>query len=75
MESDFESRQLSEYLTIQEAADYLGVSTSTLRNWDKSGKLKAARNPFNGYRIYIQKDLESILKEVASHSYDASNIE
>ena len=48
-------------LTIGEAAKTLGMSASTLRNWDKTGKLKAARHPVNGYRLYIQEDVETLL--------------
>jgi excisionase family DNA binding protein len=65
MDKDIPNRQLSEYLTVQQAASLLGVSSSTLRNWDRSGKLKAARHPFNGYRLYLRTDLEYILKKVA----------
>jgi len=36
-------------LTVAEAAELLGVSASTLRNWDRAGKLKASRHPVNGY--------------------------
>ena len=32
--------KLSEYLTVGEAAAWLGVPRSTLRNWDKVGKVK-----------------------------------
>src|SRR6185295_16227154 len=52
----------ADVLSISEAADYLGVSTATLRNWDRSGKLKPRRHPQNGYRIYLHEDLEAILK-------------
>src|SRR4051794_6847928 len=52
----------ADVLTISEAADFLGVSTATLRNWDRSGKLKPRRHPQNGYRIYLHEDLESILR-------------
>lgn len=54
---------LAEYLKVNEAAAYLGVSTWTLRNWDKSGKLKPMRHPMNGYRIYKQEDLDAILQK------------
>ena len=37
-------RSLAEYLTVGEAAVFLGVSPWTLRNWDKSGKLKSGRS-------------------------------
>ena len=55
--------KLDVYLTVSEAAQMLGVSGSTLRNWDQSGKLKAARHPLNGYRLYLRDELEKILIE------------
>src|SRR3954468_15723016 len=50
------------YRTVGEAAKFRGVSRATLRNWDRSGKLKARRHPKNGYRIYLHDDLESLLR-------------
>jgi PAS domain S-box-containing protein len=52
----------ADVLTISEAADFLGVSTATLRNWDRSGKLKPRRHPHNGYRIYLHEDLQAVLR-------------
>src|SRR3954451_7723482 len=52
----------SDVLTISEAADFLGVSSATLRNWDRSGKLRPRRHPQNGYRIYLHEDLEAVLR-------------
>jgi excisionase family DNA binding protein len=52
------------YLTIKEAADYLGVSALTLRNWDKNGKFLSGRHPINNYRIYKTEELEKLLKEI-----------
>jgi excisionase family DNA binding protein len=54
---------LAEYLTVGEAAKFLGVSPWTLRNWDRDGRLKSRRHPKNGYRIYRQLDLEAILQD------------
>jgi excisionase family DNA binding protein len=65
MNKNLPERQLSEYLTIQQAASVLGVSSSTLRNWDRMKKLKAVRHPFNSYRLYLREDLEKILKNVS----------
>ena len=48
----------SEYLAIQGAANYLGVSTQTLRRWDATGKLKPIRHPASGYRYYRLADLQ-----------------
>ena len=48
------------FLTIKEAAEYLGVTPLTLRNWDKSGKLPTTRHPMSNYRIYKSEDLEKL---------------
>lgn len=50
---------MSSVITLTEAATFLGISKSTLRNWDNDGKLVAVRNPINGYRHY---DMESLIK-------------
>lgn len=55
---------LKDYLTIAEASDYIGVSTMTLRRWDKKGILKAKRHPMNGYRLYKKTELDDILKGI-----------
>ena len=58
-------RTIQDYLTIHEAAKLLGVSTSTLRAWDRAGKLTAIRNPMNRYRLYRREDLEAFLVRLA----------
>ena len=57
-------RSLSDYLTVSQAATMLGVSASTLRNWDRMGKVAARRHPVNGYRLYLQTDLVRLLKQI-----------
>jgi len=57
--------KLNDYLSVGEAADYLGCSTDTLRRWDRSGKLIAHRHPMTGFRLYLKEDLETILSGVA----------
>jgi len=54
------------YLTVKEAANLLGVTPLTLRNWDKEGKLKALRNPINNYRIYKTEEIELFLRKIES---------
>lgn len=56
--------KLDGYLTIHEAAAFLGVSPSTLRNWDKNGKLVPYRHPINKYRLYKLSELEKLLESV-----------
>ena len=51
---------MSTFVTLAEAASYLGVSKATLRNWDKAGKLRAVRHPINKYRVYALNDLQQI---------------
>ncbi|MBD3282387.1 MAG: MerR family DNA-binding transcriptional regulator [Candidatus Portnoybacteria bacterium] len=52
------------YYTIKEAAKILGVTPLTLRNWDRTGKLKAYRNPVNNYRMYKASQLELFLRKM-----------
>jgi excisionase family DNA binding protein len=54
------------YFSIKEAAEILGVSPLTLRNWDKSGKFKAHRHPMNNYRVYKLSSLEKIIEDIES---------
>ena len=49
------------YYTIHEVSEMLGVSAQTLRNWDKSGKLKPHHKSANGYRYYSEDDLNMLL--------------
>src|SRR5436305_15325846 len=72
-------RQLNGYLTVKEAAAFLGASPATLRNWDRAGKLTPCRHPVNGYRLYCKEDLERILRQAeardgpAAHERDLGN--
>jgi excisionase family DNA binding protein len=58
-------KNLKGYMTIGEAAEFLGVTEMTLRRWDKAGKLKCYRNPVSNYRLYNISDLERFLKKVS----------
>ena len=37
--------KLDEYLTIRDAAEFLGVSTNTLRNWGRDGNVRWTAGP------------------------------
>ncbi len=54
------------YLTVKQAARLIGVTPLTLRNWDKSKKLIASRNPINNYRVYKPADIEMFLRKIES---------
>lgn len=53
------------YVSLSEAATLLGVSKATLRNWDKAGKLSAARHPLNSYRMYSLSELKQLQQQIA----------
>jgi excisionase family DNA binding protein len=61
-------QKLRDYLRISEAAEHLGVSPNTLRNWENAGKIAAVRHPVNGYRLFKRKDLDALLKQVEATS-------
>jgi MerR family transcriptional regulator, copper efflux regulator len=52
------------YLKNKQAAEYLGVSEGTLRNWEKKGLITAFRHPVNNYRLYRKEDLDEVLQKV-----------
>jgi len=60
------------YFSIKEAAEILGVSPLTLRNWDKSGKFKAQRHPMNNYRVYKLSALENIINDIESGTHKSN---
>ena len=46
--------------SISEAAEYLGVSPLTLRNWERQVKVRAFRTP-GGHRRFRKSDLDVII--------------
>ena len=65
--------KLNEYLTVAEAAAYIGCSADTLRRWDRANKLPARRHPVTGFRLYLSHELDEFLREVcgANRKMDA----
>ena len=62
------------YFSIKEAAEILGVTPLTLRNWDKSGKFPANRHPMNNYRVYKKSALVRLIEDIETGS-NKSNAE
>jgi DNA-binding transcriptional MerR regulator len=62
----------NEYLGISEAAEYLRVSASTLRRWEKKGFLIPERTP-TGIRRYTKTQLDAVMQtpygETPRHGY------
>src|SRR5580765_6179401 len=53
-------RDDSEWLTLGQAARFLGVAQSTIRKWSDQGRVPAFYTP-GGHRRYRRSDLESFL--------------
>jgi predicted site-specific integrase-resolvase len=49
------------YYTIHEVSEMLGVTPQTLRNWDRSNKLKPHHKSANGYRYYSEEDINTLI--------------
>lgn len=47
-----------EFLSVGEFAKAIGVTIKTLRNWDKSGKLKPHHRTVGGQRVYTEDQIE-----------------
>ena len=57
-------KKVKDYLRVKEAAELLGVSPNTLRNWSQNGKIPVYRNPVNDYRLFAPSDLERLLTKI-----------
>ena len=60
----------NEIIPIKEAATMLGVTMTTLRRWDKAGKLKAIRAGDKGHRYYTKKDLDLFIQDLSTIAWD-----
>ncbi len=60
------SENYGDYLTVAQAAAYVGVSAATLRRWDTARKLTAVRRPGSQYRYYRIADLEPFRLEYST---------
>lgn len=49
-----------QFITIKEAAEYLGVTANTVRNWGAAGKIPEYRHPVNNYRLYKLEEIETL---------------
>jgi molybdopterin-binding protein len=57
---------MSKQISLGEAARLLGVSTDTLRRWDRAGKLKTTRDRSNRRRVSVA-EVERLRKSPARH--------
>lgn len=66
---------MENYINIGEAAKLIGVSSETLRRWDKSGKFVSVRHPINNYRVYPENDVLHFVAEMQlEFQYKRNNV-
>ena len=53
-----------DFLTIKDAAKFIGVAPNTLRNWEREKRIKTYIAPFNKRRLYKKNDLEDYLNNI-----------
>lgn len=66
---------MSKLYTIDEAASFLGITSQTLRNWDKSGKINCIREPGSNYRLFSEDELNSAKSFVKPKAVKTTNNE
>lgn len=50
-------------LSVKAASELLGISVPTLRRWDRTGVLRAHRNPVSNYRVYDEAELRAWMSQ------------
>lgn len=53
----------AEYLTVKDIAQQWGVSTETVRRWDRNGLLQPKGKTGRGWRYYLFTDVQQLLKD------------
>lgn len=56
---------MSDWLTLKEASELLGVHPSTLRRWSDEGKIKTIRTR-GGHRRFHRRDIENLVQQSVS---------
>lgn len=59
-----EAPERDRLLRPSDLRDEFGVSATTLREWDKDGKLRAAQRTAGGHRRYRESDVRALLAEL-----------
>ena len=59
--------QLSDRMTLSEAAHAIGVSVDTLRRWDRTGRIKTTRDA-RGYRLVRRAEVERLTGRRTHHT-------
>lgn len=51
------------FYKVSDVAEILGITTRSLYNWEKAGKIpRPHRDPMSNYRLYTKEDIEKLKK-------------
>ncbi len=56
----------TEFFTVRQTANELGVHENTVRNLERRGELKAIRLPGSGFRRFRKEDVDRMRREMWS---------
>ncbi len=56
----------SDWMTITDVAERIGVATKTIVRWEKSGKIQKSKRDYRGWRVYGPDDVKEIERLVNS---------
>ncbi len=60
------------FVTVNDAADTLGVSIDTIRRWEKKGLIKARRSPQN-YRLFNLEEIKRVQNKITPGNKTTNN--
>jgi DNA-binding transcriptional MerR regulator len=62
----------SDWLTLTEVAEKIGIATKTIVRWEKSGKIRKSKRNWRGWRVYTVEDVKKLEEKVNSvYEYEA----
>ena len=64
---------MEKFFTTKEAADFLDVTTKTIKNWRKSGKLIPCQTGENGYSLYSAEQLGKLKAQLGKELQTGEN--
>ena len=56
--------KFNEFIRIAEAAKMIGITPTTLRTWERKGKIASYRNPINNWRMYKSDEIEKLMERI-----------
>lgn len=58
------------YYTIEDLASAVGVTSKTIKEWEKRGYLpQSYRHPIRNWRLYTQEEIDQLVQLAKSHNY------